>query len=184
MRIWRTDDPAEAFLRATEGAVDLVHNLARRLTDSPSDAEDLVQETYLRAWQAWTKSTRPHRVEPWLATICLNAGRDRARRAARRPELPVADPDPGWSSADVERTALDRVQVGRVEAALALLPEPQRTAVVLADVCGLTAREVAMATDCPLGTALARIHRGRRAIAARLEAQTPSEGGAHGAPRP
>jgi RNA polymerase sigma-70 factor (ECF subfamily) len=168
-RPWRADDPAEAFLRATQCAVDLVHNLARRMTGSPADAEDLVQETYLRAWRAWVAGTRPKRVEPWLATVCLNAGRDRARHTARHPELPVADPDPGRDLADVERTALDRVRVGQVEAALALLPEAQRMAVVLADVCGLTAREVAETTGCPLGTALARIHRGRLAVAALLE---------------
>jgi len=172
MTRWFGADPADAFLRATQGAVDLVHNLARRLTDGHADAEDLVQETYLRAWRAWQAGTRPRRVEPWLATVCLNAGRDRARRAARHPEIPVADPDPGRSGADVEATALDRVRAGQVEAALAALPHPQRVAVVLADVCGLTAREVAEATGCPLGTALARIHRGRRAVAALLAEPT------------
>jgi len=65
---------------------DLVHNLARRLADCPADAEDLVQETYLRAWTTWTTGRRPDRVAPWLATICLNLGRDRLRRAARHAE--------------------------------------------------------------------------------------------------
>ena len=69
---------AEEFLRATLPALDLVHNLARRLVPNRADAEDLVQETYLRAWQAWTAGRPPRRVEPWLATICLNLGRDRA----------------------------------------------------------------------------------------------------------
>ena len=71
------------FLRATLPALDLVHNLARRMVPSRADAEDLVQETYLRARQAWTAGRPPRRVEPWLATICLNLGRDRARREAR-----------------------------------------------------------------------------------------------------
>ena len=77
------------FLRATLPALDLVHNLARRMVPSRADAEDLVQETYLRAWQAWTAGRPPGRVEPWLATICLNLGRDRARRAARLEVAPV-----------------------------------------------------------------------------------------------
>src|SRR4029453_7432920 len=76
----------DEFLRATLPALDLVHNLARRLVPGRADAEDLVQETYLRAWQAWTAGRPPRRVEPWLATICLNLARDQARRAARRLE--------------------------------------------------------------------------------------------------
>jgi RNA polymerase sigma factor (sigma-70 family) len=80
---------AEDFLRATLPASDLVFNLARRLVPDRADAEDLVQETYLRAWQAWRSGRPPRRVEPWLATICLNLGRDRARRAATRLEVPA-----------------------------------------------------------------------------------------------
>src|ERR687890_1514683 len=74
-----TDDE---FLQATLPALDLVHNLARRFAPGRADAEDLVQDTYLRAWQAWTAGNRPRRAAPWLATICLNLGRDRWRRAA------------------------------------------------------------------------------------------------------
>jgi RNA polymerase sigma factor (sigma-70 family) len=80
----------EEFQRLTLPALDLVHNLARRFSWDRADAEDLVQETYLRAWAAWSGGQRPRRVEPWLATICLNAGRDRARRAHARPETPAA----------------------------------------------------------------------------------------------
>ncbi|HZD69707.1 MAG TPA: sigma factor, partial [Actinomycetes bacterium] len=77
-------------------------------------AEDLVQETYLRAWLAWSSGRRPRRVEAWLATICLNAGRDRARRAATRLETPTAMaatwdvPD----GVDVAQEAIDRVHRG------------------------------------------------------------------------
>src|ERR687898_2389597 len=80
------------FLRAAMGAMDLVFNLSRRLTDSRQDAEDLVQETYLRAFRAWVDRRRPKRVEPWLATICLNLARSRFRMRARRPpEVPLED---------------------------------------------------------------------------------------------
>lgn len=164
---WRRADPEDAFLQATQPAVDLVYNLARRLATTAPDAEDLVQETYLRAWRAWAAGTRPKRVEPWMATICLNAGRDRARWAARHPESLVLDLGSAVRGpADVAQMAIDRADV---EAALARLPEPQRIAVILADMCGLTAREVAQVTGCPVGTALARIHRGRRALAVRLD---------------
>src|SRR5919201_5585245 len=83
---------AEDFLRATLPASDLVFNLARRLVPDRADAEDLVQETYLRAWQAWRSGRPPRRVEPWLATICLNLGRDRARRAPPPPGGPPQMP--------------------------------------------------------------------------------------------
>jgi RNA polymerase sigma-70 factor, ECF subfamily len=154
-------------LRATRPGVDLVYSLARRLAAEPHDAEDLVQETYLRAWRAWRSGTRPRRVEPSLATICLNITRDRARWAARHRERPTSDLDlHPHGSGNTAEAAVDRVQI---EAALAKLPEPQRIAVVLADVCGFTAREIAKVTDCPLGTALARIHRGRRKLAELVE---------------
>ena len=72
----------DEFLQATLPALDLVHNLARRFGHERADAEDLVQDTYLRAWQAWTNGNRPQQVQAWLATICLNLGRDRLRRPA------------------------------------------------------------------------------------------------------
>jgi RNA polymerase sigma-70 factor (ECF subfamily) len=81
----------DEFLQATLPALDLVHNLARRFGHERADAEDLVQDTYLRAWQAWTNGNRPQQVEAWLATICLNLGRDRLRRASKRLEV-VGDP--------------------------------------------------------------------------------------------
>jgi RNA polymerase sigma-70 factor (ECF subfamily) len=171
--VWsRRADPEDSFLQATQPAVDLVYNLAHRLAATAPDAEDLVQETYLHAWRAWRTGTRPRRVEPWLATICLNVGRDRARWAARHPEGPAFDAaDHLEGPLDVAQTAIDRVEVA---AALAELPETRRIAVILSDVCGLTAREVAEVTGCPVGTALARIHRGRRALAERLGAGEPS----------
>jgi RNA polymerase sigma-70 factor (ECF subfamily) len=157
----------EEFLRLMLPALDLVHNLARRFVYDRADAEDLVQETYLRAWAAWSSGRRPRQVEPWLATICLNAGRDRARRAATRLETPSATaatldlPD----RIDVAEAAIGRVQRGLVERALWALPAEQRVAVALMDLGGLTAAEVARVTGSPRGTVLARVHRGRKALA-------------------
>jgi RNA polymerase sigma-70 factor, ECF subfamily len=157
----------EEFQRLALPALDLVHNLARRFARERADAEDLVQETYLRAWTAWRSGRRPRRVEPWLATICLNAGRDRARRAATRPETPTAMaaagelPDPS----DVAEQAIGRVQRALVERALWALPAEQRVAIALMDLGGLTAAEVAEVTGSPRGTVLARVHRGRKTLA-------------------
>jgi RNA polymerase sigma-70 factor, ECF subfamily len=165
------------FLRATMPAADAVYNLARRLTADAADAEDLVQETYLRAWQAWGQRRRPRRVEPWLATICLNLARDAARGRTRHPAALPAEHLAGWPDhVDVAEQAVRRVLRADAEAALRALPEVQRVAVVLMDLCGLTAAEVAAATGSPRGTVLARVHRGRKALAALV-------GGREGEPR-
>jgi RNA polymerase sigma-70 factor (ECF subfamily) len=157
----------EEFQRLTLPALDLVHNLARRFARDRADAEDLVQETYLRAWAAWRLDRRPRRVEPWLATICLNAGRDRARRAATRLETPTAMAATGElaDGVDVAEEAIGRVHRGLVERALWALPAEQRVAIALMDLGGLTAAEVARMTGSPRGTVLARVHRGRKTLA-------------------
>lgn len=174
----------EEFLRATMPALDLVHNLARRLSHGVADAEDLVQETYLRAWRAWVTGRPPQRVKTWLATICLNAGRDAARRARTHPEEPWADLTgvPSGAAAvvaardDVAETALHRVLRSDLQLVLAGLPEPQRVAVTLVDLCGLTASEAAEVVGCPRGTVLARVHRGRKELARRVEAREGAAG--------
>jgi RNA polymerase sigma-70 factor (ECF subfamily) len=156
----------DEFLRATLPALDLVHSLARRFVLQRADAEDLVQETYLRAWQAWTSGRRPRRLEPWLATICLNVGRDWIRRSRSRREEPVAEL--GWEAADtadVELEAIARLRRAQLDRVLWSLPTEQRVAITLMDVGGFTAAEVAGMTGSPRGTVLARVHRGRKALA-------------------
>lgn len=166
----------EEFLRATLPALDLVHNLARRLTPDAALAEDLVQETYTRAWAAWVAGRVPRRVEPWLATICLNAGRDRLRRDGGRREVPWAEVAEPAARVDVEAEAIRHVQRQVVERAMWSLPEQQRIAVTLMDLCGLSAAEAAAVTGSPRGTVLARVHRGRKALA-RLVEQGAEKGG-------
>jgi RNA polymerase sigma-70 factor, ECF subfamily len=167
------------FLRATLPALDLVHNLARRFAPGRADAEDLVQETYLRAWQAWTAGRPPRRVEPWLATICLNLGRDRARRAATRPEVTAGQVPDLAGPTDVEAAAIDRLRRAQVERALLALPEPQRVAVTLMDLGGFTATEAAQIMGSPRGSVLAWVHRGRKTLA-RLVREHEQEGDRHG----
>src|SRR5688572_23652613 len=75
----------EEFLSTTMGAMDLVYNIARRMVPTREEAEDLVQETYLAAYRAWRDRRRPRKVEPWLATICLNLARSGYRYRSRRP---------------------------------------------------------------------------------------------------
>ncbi|MGH2545608.1 MAG: RNA polymerase sigma factor [Actinomycetota bacterium] len=158
----------EEFLAATLPALDLVYNLARRIARGEDDVEDLVQETYLRAFEAWVSRRRPRKVEPWMATICLNAGRSRLRRAWNR-EIPTdlepLQPDP----ASVEDEVMREIRRSVVHDALSRLPPEQRVAIALMDLTGLTAAEVARITGSPRGTVLARVHRGRKRLAAMLE---------------
>jgi RNA polymerase sigma-70 factor (ECF subfamily) len=160
-------DDHEEFLRATMGSVDLVFNLSRRLTDGRQDAEDLVQDTFLRAFRAWVDHRRPKRVEPWLATICLNLARSRYRSRARRPlEVPFEE----WmvehrSEGDPEARAVEGIERERLYRAMHELSEGQRVAITLVDLFGLSTYETAAVMGTPRGTVLSRLHRGRRALA-------------------
>ncbi len=151
--------------------VDVVYQVARHAAAAGQDPEDLVQETYLRAFAGFS-SHRGDNTRAWLAAICLNAARSEVRRRRRRPlevpaqalmdALPVARAKVAPDVADVVIAHLD---AQAVNACLAQLPEPQRLCIVLMDVAGYTAREAAEALGCPRGTVLARVHRGRRKLA-------------------
>ena len=153
------------FLDVTLPALDLVYTLARRMVRDPDHQADLVQETYLRAFEAWIKGRKPRKVEPWIATICLNAGRSYWRMASVRNEVSVEVlPEDGGEATDVEEFAIERLQRRAVHDALWKLPEQQRIAITLMDLGGFTASEVARITRSPRGTVLARVHRGRKKL--------------------
>jgi RNA polymerase sigma-70 factor, ECF subfamily len=160
----------EEFLHATMGAMDLVYNLARRFAERVDEAEDLVQETYLSAFRAWRDDRRPSRVEPWIATICLNLGRTRYRAAQRRPiELSIADRD--FRAPEVrepEQAAEAAMDREALYDAMQRLSEGQRVAITLVDLAGLSTAEAARAMGTPRGTVLSRLHRGRRGLAVLL----------------
>ncbi len=154
------------FLRATLPALDLVYNLARRAMPDPGLVEDLVQETYAKAFEAWRSGRKPRRVEPWLATICLNASRSYWRRASTNREIMTAEIDPQPTSGDdVEDRAIARVRQRLVHEALWQLPDEQRIAITLMDLDGFSAREIGRMTGSPRGTVLSRVHRGRKRLA-------------------
>jgi RNA polymerase sigma-70 factor (ECF subfamily) len=173
------------FLDATLPYLDAVWQVARHAAMDGQDPEDLVQETYLRAYAAFG-SFRGGNMRGWLAAICLNAARSEARRRRRRPwemparalldTLPLARPDAGEAAADVADVVIAGLDSDAVSRCLALLPEPQRLCIVLMDVAGYTAREAAEALGCPRGTVLARVHRGRRRLAHLLAAAGVSHG--------
>jgi len=176
-----------AFLEATLPHLDVVYQVARQAAWDGQDPEDLVQETYLRAYAAFG-SWRGENARAWLAAICLNAARSQARRRRRRPwevtgsglldVLPLSRADGGEATADVADVVIAGLDAEEVSRCLGRLPEPQRVCIVLMDVAGYTAKEAAETLGCPRGTVLTRVHRGRRRLA-RLLAEA---GVAHGQP--
>jgi RNA polymerase sigma-70 factor (ECF subfamily) len=167
------------FLEAALPHLDAITQLARHLTGQRCDAEDLVQETYLRAY-AHFGEYRGGSMRAWLAAICLNAARSEGRRLARRPhELLGAHPEPPALSGDpVADAALGHLDWHAVRAGLAQLPEPQRLCIVLMDIAGHTASETATLLGCPRGTVLARVHRGRVRLA-RILTASEADGARH-----
>ena len=173
------------FLEATLPHVDVVYQVARQAARDGQDPEDLVQETYLRAYAAFG-SYRGENARAWLAAICLNAARSQARRRRRRPRevtgsglldaLPRSRADGGEGTADVAEVVIAGLDAEEVSRCLGRLPEPQRVCIVLMDVAGYTANEAAETLGCPRGTVLARVHRGRRRLARLLAEAGVSHG--------
>jgi RNA polymerase sigma-70 factor (ECF subfamily) len=168
VKVWAEgpDQQRREFLDAALPHVDAVARLARQLTARPCDAEDLVQETFLRAYAHFAQY-RGGSMRAWLAAICLNAARSEGRRRSRRPvELLCADVQADAPAGDlVTEQALARLDRATIRAALDQLPRPQRLCILLMDVAGYTASETAEVLGCPRGTVLARVHRGRRRLA-------------------
>lgn len=154
-----------------------LYSAAMRLTHNRSDAEDLVQETYLKAYRAFGGFNEGTNLKAWLYKILTNTYINIYRAKARRPQIAdVEDIEDlylyrridGHGSGPMGRSAedevLERFTDDEVKAALESLPDTFRIAVILADVEGFSYREIADITDVPVGTVMSRIHRGRRAL--------------------
>lgn len=157
--------------------MDMLYALARRAVPG-DEAQDLVQDTFLAAYRAWVEHRRPERVEPWLATICLNLARSRYRHRQRRPQEVPLDEAVGRldSRDDPAERALAAVDADAVHRAMWTLPEEQRIAIALVDLADMSVLDAAAAMGSPKGTVLSRLHRGRRALATMLSEhreQTP-----------
>jgi RNA polymerase sigma-70 factor, ECF subfamily len=174
---------AKAFADYVLPEVDVLYTVARTLTRNDTDAQDLVQDTLLRAYRAIGRFDGQH-PRAWLLTILRNANRNRGRR--QRPDL-LADPDAalnrleaarpvgGDASDAVIESAFDAV----VESSLRELSGKLRAVVELVDIDGLTYEEAAEVLGVPVGTVMSRLHRARRRLRSRLIAagvtrRTPS----------
>ncbi len=154
-----------------------LYSAALRMTRNAADAEDLVQETYLKAYRSYGSFQEGTNLRAWLYRILTNTYINSYRAARRRPEITdVEDVEdlylykrmsgPGGIRAgrSAEDEALDSFTDDVVKSALEELPDAFRIAVLLADVEGFSYKEISEITDVPIGTVMSRIHRGRRAL--------------------
>jgi len=137
---------------------------AYRMTGSVADAEDLVQETFLRAYRSFHRFAPGSNAKAWLLTILQNLRTDRLRKSGRAPTL-VELPEDGPAVAPTQERGAEARDLERL---LQDVPEPFRSAVVLRDVQELSYEEIAAATEAPIGTVMSRIHRGRAFLRAAL----------------
>jgi RNA polymerase sigma-70 factor (ECF subfamily) len=148
-----------------------MYGIAYRLTRNAFDAEDLVQETFLRAYRAFDRYTPGTNIRAWLATILHRVRTDALRKSARSPAtLELADDGPAVPATAERVLASGREDVVR---ALESLPEAFRTAVVLRDIEEFSYDEIARILDVPIGTVMSRIHRGRGLLRRALAESRP-----------
>lgn len=161
---------------------DQIYRVARRLVGTREEAEDLVQETYARAFRSWRSYTPGTNMRAWLFRILTNLNLDRGRRIQRTPDMqPLEESDyylanklasaAGEEVLDQEHV-VDRLSQDSVVKALSDIPPQFRDVVVLVDIGDFTYADAAQILDVPIGTVMSRLHRGRRALKQHLAEET------------
>ncbi|MDD9944997.1 MAG: sigma-70 family RNA polymerase sigma factor [Myxococcales bacterium] len=167
--------------------LDALYANALRLTRNEADAEDLVQETFVKAYRFRQRFEEGTNLRAWLFRIQYNMFVNRYRRHVRRRDIyeelsqgPVGEAvvsRAGLSAlSDADANALRPMVAREIRDALDALPEDHRTAVILADVEGFSYKEVAEIVGCPIGTVMSRLHRARKVLKERLAVQAQAMG--------
>jgi RNA polymerase sigma-70 factor (ECF subfamily) len=185
-----TETPDERDARFERDAMPLIDSLygaALRMTRKPADAEDLVQDTFVRAYSAFHQFTPGTNLKAWLYRILTNTYINSYRKAQRAPQISDGEQVEDWQlaraeshtssglrSAEVE--ALDTMPDNVVTQALAGLSDDFRTAVLLADVEGFSYKEIAEIMGTPIGTVMSRLNRGRGQLRDKLREYATEQG--------
>jgi RNA polymerase sigma-70 factor (ECF subfamily) len=155
---------------------DQVYRVARRLVPTREEAEDLVQDTYARAFRSWRSYTPGTNLRAWLMRILTNLNIDRGRREQRAPDMrPMEEGDyflynrlEEAGGGDGEERIVERLSQDGVVQALSAVPHDFRDVIVLVDIGDFSYAEAAQILDIPIGTVMSRLHRGRRILKSEL----------------
>jgi RNA polymerase sigma-70 factor (ECF subfamily) len=179
-----SEAPSDATRLATEardrvrfeeealGLSDQVYRVARHLANSREEADDLVQETYARAFRSWRSYTPGTNLRAWLLRILTNLNIDRGRRSQRAPQTQPLEANDYYlydklaetEGVTDEERVVERLSQDDIVSALAEVPHDFRDVIVLVDIGDFSYQDAAQILDIPIGTVMSRLHRGRRVL--------------------